>query len=437
MKKARIIAVLLATLMVIVAVSCKEPHVHDFKWEVEKAATCTEKGTEVQICSECKEKGETREIAALGHKEVVDAAVAATFTAKGKTEGKHCSVCKEILVAQQEVPMTGHTYVLSVNEKGEAVNKCSACQHEEAVEGVDVVKSEEELKAFFSATDEKKSILANEITLTTAITSTGTKVLELNGKTIKAEGIFTTDIITNEGTLAINNGTISYEGLHINGYNVGIICNYGEFKSSKLNLTMEIKEHLEGENQTGTGNNVVFVNRGAGVAEFNETSVVMTAEEFVAKDVKFLGVFNLGKTVYVKDSTIDVSSDNQGKVYGLYLDIEKGETSDRNAVVTNSKITAFCSKVASVTPVFAESYRADYSSTIKITDSEIIGQSSLETASEKKVYSVRAKGNASIDLNNVTLKVDVKTPGATAVVKIADACEYSEACARTGIITGK
>ncbi len=62
MKKARIIAALLATLMVIVAVSCKKPHVHDFKWEVEEAVTCTEKGTEVQICSECKEKGEAKRL---------------------------------------------------------------------------------------------------------------------------------------------------------------------------------------------------------------------------------------------------------------------------------------------------------------------------------------------------------------------------------------
>lgn len=200
---------------------------------------------------------------------------------------------------------------------------------------------------------------------------------------------------------------------------------------------MNVKKKAEGENKTGTGNNVVFVNRDDGVAEFNETSVVMTAEEFVAEDVKFLGVFNLGRTVEMNYSSIDVSSDNQGKVYGLYLDIEKGETSDRNTVVTNSKITASCSKVASVTPVFAESYLAEYSSTIKIKDSEITGRSSLKTASEKKVYSVRAKGNASIDLNNVTFKVDVETPGATAVVEIADACEYSEACACTGTITGK
>ena len=33
-----------------------------------------------------------------------------TCTEPGKTEGKHCSVCNEILVAQTEVPAKGHTF---------------------------------------------------------------------------------------------------------------------------------------------------------------------------------------------------------------------------------------------------------------------------------------------------------------------------------------
>ena len=44
--------------------------------------------------------------------EAAGAAVEATCTEPGKTEGKHCSVCNEILVAQTEVPAKGHTEVV-------------------------------------------------------------------------------------------------------------------------------------------------------------------------------------------------------------------------------------------------------------------------------------------------------------------------------------
>ena len=49
------------------------------------------------------------EIPATGHTEVVIPAVNATCTEEGLTEGTKCSVCDEIITAQQTVPATGHT----------------------------------------------------------------------------------------------------------------------------------------------------------------------------------------------------------------------------------------------------------------------------------------------------------------------------------------
>ena len=100
------------------------------------AATCTQPGkTEGKHCSVCNETLVAQEeIAALGHTEVIDAAVAATCAQPGKTEGKHCSVCNEILVAQEEIPALAHTEVIDAavaatcTKPGKTEGKhCSVC----------------------------------------------------------------------------------------------------------------------------------------------------------------------------------------------------------------------------------------------------------------------------------------------------------------------
>lgn len=53
------------------------------------------------------------------HVEVVDEAVAPTCENIGLTEGKHCSLCGIVLVAQTEVPALGHNYGVCVDDENE------------------------------------------------------------------------------------------------------------------------------------------------------------------------------------------------------------------------------------------------------------------------------------------------------------------------------
>ncbi len=60
------------------------------------------------ICKVC-----SQPITACVHNVVVDAAVAAKCKKEGLTKGSHCSLCGEIIVAQEKVKAKGHSYALS------------------------------------------------------------------------------------------------------------------------------------------------------------------------------------------------------------------------------------------------------------------------------------------------------------------------------------
>ena len=91
-------------------------HIHRYT-ETVTEPTCTEKGYTTYTCI-CGSSYVANYVDALGHTEAVDPAVAATCEKTGLTEGKHCSVCNEVLVAQKETPKTEHKF---------SNGKCSVC----------------------------------------------------------------------------------------------------------------------------------------------------------------------------------------------------------------------------------------------------------------------------------------------------------------------
>ena len=84
----------------------------EFTTIVQKKPTCIENGIEADICDHCGDRLAERNVSALGHTKVIDKAVAPTCTETGLTEGKHCSVCNEVLVKQTVVDALGHTEVI-------------------------------------------------------------------------------------------------------------------------------------------------------------------------------------------------------------------------------------------------------------------------------------------------------------------------------------
>lgn len=105
--------------------------------ETTLAPTCTEPGTKVYTASVTLDgktytDTKTETLAAKGHTEVVDAAVAPTCTETGLTEGKHCSVCEKVLVEQTVVEALGHDWTgewetvkeATATENGKKVKTC-------------------------------------------------------------------------------------------------------------------------------------------------------------------------------------------------------------------------------------------------------------------------------------------------------------------------
>ncbi len=81
---------------------------HSYTSSVTTQPTCTKEGIRTYKCSTCT-ASYTETIAKKAHTVVTVNVVAPTCTKTGLTEGKRCSVCGTVTVAQQTIPAIGHT----------------------------------------------------------------------------------------------------------------------------------------------------------------------------------------------------------------------------------------------------------------------------------------------------------------------------------------
>lgn len=93
---------------------------HSYTSKVTTAPTCTKNGIRTYTCSYSCGSTYTETIAKTGHSEVIDKAISATCSETGLTEGKHCSVCGTVIVAQNKTDIIKHTDY-------DSDNKCDIC----------------------------------------------------------------------------------------------------------------------------------------------------------------------------------------------------------------------------------------------------------------------------------------------------------------------
>ena len=93
-------------------------HTHEFVEIADNAflkseATCQEKAQYYLSCACGEKSSETFEYGELSsHMAMIDEGIEATCTKSGRSAGKHCSVCNEILEAQTVIPALGHNIVI-------------------------------------------------------------------------------------------------------------------------------------------------------------------------------------------------------------------------------------------------------------------------------------------------------------------------------------
>jgi hypothetical protein len=241
-------------------------------------------------------------IDALGHIEVIDIAIKPECTKTGLTEGKHCSVCDEILVVQEEVLALGHDITNTYYEEQDGimmlVEICSRCGM--LTSEVDVTKpvkvnNYNDLVTILNAGYD--TLITESLDLPTGIDiSKDVNVTIASGVTITLKndtiglGAFRA---TNGATLTIDSKGI-IDGVGNNDYNMAIWANGGNVIINSGTYTNV------GAIDDGTGHfdliyasngGSVIINGGTFIAETPKWTLNLKDNDLVAKITVYGGTF--------------------------------------------------------------------------------------------------------------------------------------------------
>ena len=221
----------------------------------------------VVYCVVCKDEisRETITVVALGHKEVIDAAVEPTCTATGLTEGKHCSVCDKVFVAQETIDALGHKagaeatcttaqtctvcgaeLVAALGHKAGAEATCTTAQICTVCD-VELIAALGQIKTKFTGDFLYRVGNQNTVNLSSLFNVGKTNV---EAGFVGVSGTASATITTN--------GVIEFKGTGVIKVILNCDCNCGE---CDLELTLEVVDAVNATSaMNATSNNVVMLN---------------------------------------------------------------------------------------------------------------------------------------------------------------------------------
>ncbi len=101
---------------------------HKHGTRVVTEGTCSSGGSIKYTCTDCGYSC-TYTTETAEHTVVIDTAVAPTCTESGLTAGSHCDICGTVLIAQEVVPATGHSYTYDPMDSVNHAVGCEACDY--------------------------------------------------------------------------------------------------------------------------------------------------------------------------------------------------------------------------------------------------------------------------------------------------------------------
>ncbi len=329
-------------------------------------ATCTKAGTETVSCTVCGEIISETEISAPGHTEVIDEAVDADCENKGLTEGKHCSVCSEVIVAQKETPALGHTdgdWVVTktptLTETGEETLYCSVCG--EAIDTREIAGIDLKTNRIHMTAE------GDNITFTSCVNAHN---IAFYAKTSSGSDVF----VETEGTPIGKTGAGDrYVVYYKDWKNAGEKCETTltvDGKTYNLSIVFETRA-LETED-------IVIYEKYAKANVDNDNKIVTLVAPLTSREITFNEVSKQCKEFsYTIESDENISyAKEENKSFGAYtIAVDEPTTLTKKMVVNKGR---YCEEEYTLKVIFKDVQEIDYLRTIRSTLSMEIDETGEE-----------------------------------------------------------